>query len=243
MGGNDGQRPQGGNCVRIAIISDIHANYDALSAIPQDFDELWVLGDLVNYGPQPAECVDYVSQRASLVVRGNHDHCIAYSEDPRCAPRYRAMANATRKYTNAVLTAEQKDFLRSLPMRDTAEREHTKFCLLHGIPSDPLYGYCDGQSDRWPAEAEGADADVLLVGHTHIPFLRKIGKRMVCNPGSVGQPKTGKPQACYAIWENGALKLRTAAYPVDQTIRKIEAMPVPEEIQRDLIKVLRNGDL
>src|SRR3972149_7024301 len=99
--------------MKIAIISDIHANYDALGALPQDYDELWVLGDLVNYGPQPSEVVDFIAPRASLIVRGNHDHCIAFGEDPRCAPRFRAMANATRRWTDTVLTAKQKDFLRS----------------------------------------------------------------------------------------------------------------------------------
>ncbi len=229
--------------MKIAIISDIHANYDALSALPQDYDELWVLGDLVNYGPQPSECLDYVARKAALVVRGNHDHCIAFSEDPRCAPRYRAMANATRGYTHAVLNENQKNYLRGLPTRAEAERANTKFCLLHGIPSDPLYGYAAGQSDRWPAELESTKADVLLVGHTHIPFLRRVGKRIVCNPGSVGQAKTGKSEACYAVWENGKLELKAVPYPVHETIRKIEAMPIPEKIQRDLIKVLRKGDL
>lgn len=229
--------------MKIQIISDIHGNFDALSALPQDYDELWVLGDLVNYGPQPAEVVDYVSQRASLVVRGNHDHCIAYSEDPRCAPRFKAMAEATRGYTNAILNDEQKDFLRRLPTQTEAERENIKFQLLHAIPSDPLYGYAAGQSDRWPAEVEGSEADVLLVGHTHIPFMRRVGSRMVCNPGSVGQAKSGKASAYYAIWENGKLRLRSVPYPVEETVRKVEAMPIDEKIQQDLIKVLREGDL
>jgi putative phosphoesterase len=228
--------------MKIAIISDIHANYDALSALPQDYDELWVLGDVVNYGPQPAECVDYVSKRASLVVSGNHDHCIAFGTDPRCAPRLRALAEATRGYTHSVLSPAQEDYLRSLPMRLETERANTKFCLLHGIPSDPLYGFAAGQSDRWPAEVEAIDTDVLLVGHTHIPFLRRIGRRTVCNPGSLGQPKTAKPGAYYAVWEDGNLELKCAPYPVEETIRKIEALPIPEKIQRDLVKILKKSD-
>jgi putative phosphoesterase len=227
--------------MRIAIISDIHANYDALSALPQDYDELWVLGDLVNYGPQPAEVVDTISQRASLVVRGNHDHCIAYGEDPRCTPRFRAIATATRKYTETLLDEKQKAFLHGLPIRAEAQRGTTRFCLLHGVPSDPLYGFCAEKSERWLAEAESAGADVLLVGHTHMPFVRRIGDRVVCNPGSLGQPMNGKPDACYAVWEDGSITLKTFAYPFEETIRKVMAMPLEEKIQRELAKVLRKG--
>ena len=227
--------------MRIAIISDIHANYDALSVLPQDYDELWVLGDLVNYGPQPAEVVDTISQRASLVVRGNHDHCIAYGEDPRCTPRFRAMATATRKFTGQVLSESQKQFLHDLPLRAEAQRGNTRFCLLHSIPSDPLYGHYGETWELWPREAESAGADVLFVGHTHKPFLKQIDGRTVCNPGSLGQPTHGKPEACYAIWEDGAIELKSLPYPVEETIRKVMAMPVEEKIQRELAKVLRKG--
>jgi putative phosphoesterase len=227
--------------MRIAIISDIHANYDALSALPQDYDELWVLGDLVNYGPQPAEVVDYISQRASLVIRGNHDHCIAYGEDPHCIPRFRAIATAMRKFTSQVLNESQKQYLHDLPLRAEAQRGDTRFCLLHSVPSNPLYGHYRETWAGWPAEAECAGADVLLVGHTHAPWLRRIGDRVVCNPGSLGQPMNGKPDACYAVWEDGAIALRNFPYPFEETIRKVMAVPVEEKIQRELAKVLRKG--
>jgi putative phosphoesterase len=227
--------------MKIAVISDIHANFDALSALPGGYDELWVLGDLVNYGPQPAEVVDYISQRATLVVRGNHDHCIAYDEDPRCTPRFRAMATATRKFTGQVLSDSQKQFLHDLPLRADVERGNTHFCLLHSAPSNPLYGHYGENSDRWPAEAESITADVLFVGHTHRPFLRRIGDRTVCNPGSLGQPCHGKPEACYVLWEDGSMELKSFAYPVEETVRKIFTMPVEEKIRRELAKVLRKG--
>jgi len=67
--------------VKIVIVSDIHANYDAWRALPEDYDELWVLGDLVNYGPQPAEVLSEVMERASFVVQGNHDHAVGYEDD------------------------------------------------------------------------------------------------------------------------------------------------------------------
>lgn len=227
--------------MKIAIISDIHANYDALSALPPDYDELWVLGDLVNYGPQPAEVVDFISRRASLVVRGNHDHCIAYGGDPHCIPRFRAISTATKKFTSEVLSESQVKFLHDLPLRADAERGNTRFCLLHSIPSNPLHGHYGESWARWPAEVERAGADVLLVGHTHTPWLRRIGDRVVCNPGSLGQPMNGRPNACYALWEDGEIELRNFPYPVEETVRKVMAMPVEDKIQRELAKVLRKG--
>jgi predicted phosphodiesterase len=81
--------------MRICIISDLHANLEALRALPGGYDELWVLGDLVNYGPDPAAVIDFVRSRASLVIRGNHDHSVGFDADCGCSPRFRAMAEAT----------------------------------------------------------------------------------------------------------------------------------------------------
>jgi fructose-1,6-bisphosphatase len=82
-GTNNGGPPNGnkrrsGEPQKIVILSDIHGNYEALKALPEDYDELWVLGDLVNYGPQPSEVVEFVREKASLVVRGNHDDSVAF---------------------------------------------------------------------------------------------------------------------------------------------------------------------
>jgi putative phosphoesterase len=229
--------------MKIVIISDIHANFDALCALPEDYDELWVLGDLVNYGPQPEEVVDFVSDEANLVVRGNHDQCLGYGDDPQCSPRFREMAEATRRFSDAVVTSEQKLYLRSLPPRLTVERDHTRFFLCHATPSDPFYEYREANSDKWVNDCKKLGADIVLVGHTHIPFIRHINGQVLINPGSLGQPKTGKPDACYAVWENGQASLRTYAYPLDETIRKIRLMPIAQNIQQDLINVLTCGGL
>ena len=82
---------------------------------------------------------------------------------------------------------------------------------------------------------------MIFVGHTHIPFLRTLNGQMVVNPGSLGQPKTGKPDACYAVWEDGQVSLRTYGYPVNETVRKIRSMPIARKIQEDLIAVLESG--
>jgi protein phosphatase len=85
--------------LKIAILSDIHGNFEALKSVLDAVDELWVLGDLVNYASDPYEVVDFVRKNAALVVRGNHDHAIGAGADPRCSPAFREMAQAMQGYT------------------------------------------------------------------------------------------------------------------------------------------------
>jgi predicted phosphodiesterase len=229
--------------MKIVIVSDLHANWDALSGLPESFDELWVLGDLVDYGPQPSEVVNFVRDKAMAIVRGNHDHAVGYDQDPRCTPRYHEMAESTRQYTLRLLDVQQKQFLQDLPLALDLERDGRCFSLVHAVPSDPLYGYCPQESDRWAEELRSVRGDILLVGHTHTPFIRRIGKKLVVNPGSLGQPKTGKPEACYAVWNNGEFTLKSCSYPYQKTAERIRQMPVRPEIQQDLITVLTTGSL
>ncbi len=229
--------------MKIVVISDLHGNFDALSALPQLGDELWVLGDLVNYGPMPVEVVGFVRSHSEVVIRGNHDNAVGFDADPCCTPRYAAMADATMQYSKSCLDGDAVAYLRGLPLTRVLERDGRKFFLCHATPSNPLYGYCPEDSDRWPKELEQVDADFLLVGHTHTPFVRKIGGKTVVNPGSLGQPKTGRADACYAVWEDGEFQLKQFAYPVQRAEERIGHLPVAEEIRRDLAKVLRTGSV
>jgi predicted phosphodiesterase len=131
-------------------------------------------------------------------------------------------------------------YLRGLPLKAALEWEGKQFLLCHATPADPLYEYRLKDSTRWLNEEEPV-ADVLLVGHTHLPFQRYIAGHLVANPGSVGQPKHGQPEACYAIWEDGRLTLASAIYPFEETIRKIRNLPVSVEVREDSAFMLRNG--
>ncbi len=229
--------------MKIVVISDLHSNFDALSVLPEFGDELWVLGDLVNYGPSPYEVVSFVRRHSETVIRGNHDHAVGFDVDPRCTPRYAEMADATMQFSKAKLDTESKAFLRNLPLTRELERDDRTFYLCHAIPSNPLYGYCPEDSDLWPRELEQVNADFLLVGHTHTPFIRKIGNKTIVNPGSLGQPKTGKADACYAVWEEGRFQLKQFTYPVEAAVRHIEQMPLSTGVRRDLVTVLRKGSV
>ncbi len=227
--------------MKILIISDVHGNGEARAALSESYDELWVLGDLVTYGPEPTEVVRHLRQHASLIVRGNHDHAVGYDVDPRCSPPFRAMAEATRQHAMKILSDDGKRFLRNLPLTASVERDGQRFFLCHATPSDPLFAYCPPDSPAWIPESASVDADIILVGHTHVPFVKRFGIRTVVNPGSLGQPKDGGPDASYAVWQDGAVTLRKVAYPVDRTVAKIKELRLPAGIAGALEHLLRTG--
>lgn len=228
--------------MKIAIISDIHANFAALEAFPEhDCDRILCLGDLVDYGPFPNEVIRWIREHRVFCVRGNHDQAAGYQTDPHCSTPFIRLAAATLRYTMDVLSSAESKYLQQLPVQAELTIEKTKFYLVHATPTDPLYGYCAASSERWVKELEWVDADVILTGHTHIPFVRQVGSKTLVNPGSLGQPKTGTPEACYAIWENGTVMLKRYSYPVESTVYAIQAMPVNTGIQDALIYLLRTG--
>jgi putative phosphoesterase len=227
--------------MKLVVISDIHGNYDALRALPEEYDELWVLGDLLNYGPEPREVVTEIMDKATVVLRGNHDDAVVSTEAAPWKNRWRVTAEATRQFTASVLPDHHKAFIRGLPLHRRVEREGTSFFLTHATPTDPLYGHHSVESDEWESEVKIAAAKVLLVGHSHIPFMRVVDRTVVLNPGSIGQPRNGDIRASYAVWQNGQFLLRTYTYPVQETVRKIRALSFPAEVENDLISILETG--
>ncbi|KJV25345.1 phosphoesterase [Aquitalea magnusonii] len=227
--------------MKIVIVSDLHGNLDAWQALPEGYDELWVLGDLVNYGPQPAEVVSEVMEKTTLVVQGNHDYAVAHQDDSTWSPRYHAMAEATRKYTSDNLRPEHLDYLRDLPQQVVAERDGMRFHLTHAIPSNPLYGRCAPDAAEWGAEVELVSANMLLVGHSHVPFIRQVGKTVVVNPGSLGQPRAGEAVASYAVWQDCECKLKSFSYPIASTVAKVRALGFSPMVESDLVAILKTG--
>jgi putative phosphoesterase len=229
--------------MRVLIVSDIHANLEAINALPADFDQLWVLGDLVNYGPNPAEVIEFVREKAAIVVRGNHDHSIGFDEDPRCSKRFRAMAEETGRYTRTAITEGQREYLRNLPLEAMVTAEGIQFLMCHATPSDPLFEYRGEESSLWLADEVKSGVKIELVGHTHIPFRRFRDTRLVVNPGSVGQPKHGRAEACYAIWQDGKVSLGSAPSDVERTVAKLRRLALSAAVFEDLAFVLRNGSV
>jgi predicted phosphodiesterase len=155
------------------------------------------------------------------------------------------MAAAMMEYTSSVLSVSDKQYLRGLPLMAEDEIGGRRVKLCHAVPSEPLYTYCPPDSERWQTEAATANVDILLVGHTHLQFAREFAGRKVVNPGSLGQPKMGRPAACYAVWdtsrEDGAIELKSFDYPFERTIEQIRALRIPDAVKKDLADVLRFG--
>lgn len=231
--------------MRILVISDLHANLAALEAAVQErFDRLICLGDLVSYGPAPNEVIRFVRDQAFTTVRGNHDHAIALDVDCQCSPSNKALAEATLAYHRNLLDSESLDWLRALPISADFKLDGYRFAAFHGTPRDPLYGYAitpDLPDDQLREEIDGIRADFILLGHTHLPMVRGIGSRVVVNPGSVGQPRDGTPQASYAIIEDGIVELKRAEYDLRKTLDALTSLPLSREVIDRLIAILAGG--
>jgi protein phosphatase len=228
--------------MKIVIVSDIHANFAAIRSLPEEhYDQLWCLGDIVDFGPRPHEAIRWVKNNATASIRGNHDQAVAFSVVPECSTEWLGLASVTRLFTQRICSSEDIKFLRGLPLRKATVLAGTRFQLVHGCPSDPLFGYLPENSEEWQREVKRIDADFLFAGNMHTPFVRRVGGCTIVNPGSVGQPKTGRPFACYATWEDGHVELKEYPYPVEETVAEINRMPIPKRDQEVLIASLING--
>lgn len=230
--------------MRIAIISDVHANLQALESIQEPFDMLFCLGDLVDYGPQPREAIQWVKERALRVVRGNHDHALAYDVDCRCAPVMREASVATRQWHAGLLPPHEKEYLHDLPITKRIEIAGASFHLAHAAPAGDLYDYRivpDVPVELLSERVQRTDADFILLGHTHLPLLRKIGATTIVNPGSVGQPRQGDPRASYVMWEDGEVTFHRGFYDVKRTTALLQAAPLSRSIILQLSSILETG--
>lgn len=125
--------------MRVAIISDVHANLVAREALREPYDALLCLGDLVDYGPHPQEAIWWVRGRASSVVRGNHDHALAYEVDCRCAAVMQEASRTTRAWHARLLTAEEKTYLQGLPLSAHVELGGVTFFLAYVSPGEDFH--------------------------------------------------------------------------------------------------------
>lgn len=233
--------------MRILIFSDVHANLEALAALHQvekPPDALFFLGDLVGYGPDPAPCVGWTRAYATHVVRGDHDYATATGAEFGSPPDMRELAVATREHTIRQLNARDLTYLAKLPTTLQVELGGAKFFLAHGSPREPatrLFDFATMPENALRAELEGVDADVILLGHTHIPAIRKIGDKYLVNPGSLGQPRHGLPSATFAVWEDGNLRIHHIDYDPKPTMNKISLMPLDPEVAERLKEILEKG--
>jgi putative phosphoesterase len=148
------------------------------------------------YRPEPSPCVFWIRANATHAVRGDHDQAVARGVSARCPPDLSGVSEATDGYTRRVLYGACFDYLGELAMEKVVELEGATFYLTHGAPSDNLgraLPLVTMKEDGLTAEIEDLGADVVLLGHTHVPAIRRVGATVLINPGSLAQPRHGSP--------------------------------------------------
>ena len=231
--------------MRIAILSDIHGNLEALVTALEIVDEhsadiIVCLGDIVGYGANPNECIDLVRKRCSAVVLGNHD---AAALDLGVADSFNATARVSAVWTSKVLTDENREFLKSLPMTYSAEGAF----FVHSSPVDPEeWNYVLSAYDAREAFRHFRE-EICFIGHSHIPgvFAEKSGtqqvrrgERFLVNVGSVGQPRDGDGNLSLGIFDSVLWSYENirAPYEVETTADKIRKAGLPPVLAERLKK-------
>lgn len=205
--------------MRILLLADIHANWPALAAIDEPFDVCLFLGDLVDYGSNPAPCIDWVRTHARFAVRGNHDHAVGQRIQAKGGTGFRELAAATRPLNWQVLDSQDLKYLARLPVTASFVLDGLRFLLVHATPRDPLDEYLIDDPAGWQHRVQGIDADIVCVGHSHMQFHLDLNGTQIVNPGSVGQPRDGDPRCAYAIIEDGKVLFRRVPYDIDATLQ------------------------
>jgi diadenosine tetraphosphatase ApaH/serine/threonine PP2A family protein phosphatase len=233
--------------MRIAVVADVHANLEAFSAVLRHaredgpVDEVWSLGDIVGYGPDPTACIALLHTLPHIAIAGNHDYAatgVIGTEE------FNPFAQEAARWTSTRLTLEDQLWLSNL----SAVHIEGEFTLAHGSLIDPVWDYL--------VSTEGASAHLGhqttpygLVGHSHLPQVFTEGqtglrgaaiedggdvalgrRRFVANPGSVGQPRDGDPRAAYSLLdtEKRQLSFHRVPYEIEVTQAKMRAVGLPE---------------
>jgi putative phosphoesterase len=228
--------------MRILVMADVHGNWPALQAVAaQPHDVCLCLGDLVDYALDPSPCIGWVRDNAKYVVRGNHDHGAA--QDVRISGRtgFKYLTGVTRTLTRELVKEDDLRFLSRLPLTRMVTFENTRYFLVHATPRDPLDEYAPADEEFWKRRLQNVEAEVVCVGHTHVPYVLEVGDKLVINPGSVGQPRDGDPRASFAIIEDYKVELQRVEYPVEETIATVLASTLPDAAKEQLAEVFRTG--
>ncbi len=246
-----------------ALISDIHSNLEALEAVladirQQGIKEVYCLGDIIGYGPNPCECIDLIME-CDVCILGNHDQGALFDPEGFNAGAERAIFWTRDQLENsrgnpAVRTARW-EFLGELPRN----RRENGILYVHGSARNPLNEYVFPEDIYNPRKMEKIFAlieSACFQGHTHVPGIftqslsffspeereyqyRLAGEKTMINVGSVGQPRDGDRRACYVVLEDDLVVFRRVDYPAEVTRDKIYAVPELENFLGDRLLVGR----
>jgi diadenosine tetraphosphatase ApaH/serine/threonine PP2A family protein phosphatase len=240
--------------MRVAVISDIHGNLHALEATlgaleDEPPDAIWCLGDLVGYGPRPNECCARVAEIADVCLIGNHDLGVL---EQISLEEFSFEAAASARWTQGVLDERARDYLAGLS--PGAEIPEAGAELYHASPRDPVWEYVLDAGSMMAALQDTVQP-VILVGHSHVPLTATIEdgqlnaahapqgtefslseRRVLMNPGSVGQPRDGDPRAAFILLDlsEQVAWFHRVEYDVERTQEEIRDEGLPEPLAERL---------
>ncbi|MGQ9719277.1 MAG: metallophosphoesterase family protein [Nitrososphaerales archaeon] len=225
----------------LAVISDIHGNFDALDAVLKSIDKksIYCLGDLVGYGANPNEVIEWARDYGVKCVMGNHEYAVVTGD----ASWFNWDAQRAVFWTRSNLKRENLEFIRSLPKRMELEIGGSRTLFVHGSPNDPIFEYVmpDTHDELFDYYLSNNRVQVVGLGHTHIPFMYKSDRGVVFNPGSVGQPRSGDPRACYVVLTIGKGGVRVEHKLVEYDIHSAAEKIIKANLPRFLAERLFAG--
>jgi putative phosphoesterase len=216
--------------LKVLVVSDIHSNLAALEAVLEDagpWDAAISAGDTVGYGPSPEGCIDRLYFKGFRCVAGNHDNAVATVE----TDWFNDDAQEAIRINRGQLSGASLRWLGKLPIELRLELDGFRMSVYHGSPTEPLtsYIYPDYAEEHAESFLTQTGAEILILGHTHVPYKIEKGGRFMLNPGSVGQPRDGDPRASYLMLETDLLEVehRRVEYNIDATAEAIDAIGLP----------------
>lgn len=197
--------------MKIAVISDVHGNLPALSAVLSEIDRIGCgrivsLGDVSGYYAEPADCLDELVSRGATQLLGNHDNYLVQGGSCDRSKLVSELIIHQRKE----MSPRHLGVLRE--MTSQVDEEDRRY--VHGSWENPVDGYLY----RVTLEDLPGPQKFFFAGHTHVQFLGTIGEKTFCNPGSVGQPRDGDPRAAFAVCDGGSVSLHRVEYDIEKTI-------------------------
>ena len=228
--------------MKIGLISDIHGNAPALSAVLNNLtgrvDHILFLGDFAGYYPFVNECIEMIPSGCMTGVRGNHDQILLdYLLSGDLPEGYLKTYGTALTRTAYHLSPRSLRILKALPVEKKVTMQGVSLTLVHGAPWDRLNGRIYPDFTDWDRFKTMSD-DIIILGHTHHPMVKKIENKLIINPGSVGQPRVGRRGASFAELDLSTCQVQTYHIPYDAK-RVIDDVRIHDPENAYLVRVLQ----
>jgi putative phosphoesterase len=237
--------------MKIAILGDIHGNIEALkaaydAAVSNNVEKIYHLGDLGGYAPFVNEVVDFLIEHGIEGVQGNYDDAVANDKE-HCGCKYEdpvqaEMATVSFEWTKEHATEKSKNYMKGLPFEIAFSVYNKKVKIFHATPlKNNLYWHSDRDEDFFLRMARKADADIMIYGHTHIPYRKNLNNKIFINAGSVGKPKDGDTRTCVCIVDIAPDNVNTEFLRIPYDVKKVASAIIENGLPSYFAEKLRMG--